>query len=427
MSTAGYTFSPGASSFYERLDVPSDADQSTVDRAGKLAYKQYSEADRDDFLRLREAREALTDDETRQVYDQFCDELGEDRGTKAYNKWQSRGSQQDIARFIRVFEEDLDGEDPDPNTLWERIHIDEPVVTWSHGKPEGAVHVNFWDNNGKRLYINNVHPKGDIYLDLETEHFYTAGYEQLYDIEFTVADGENVMTIEHENVKLQIDLASSGGQNALRDHIIIKEPVIKQANFTTDEDFSVNLWEDRRLFINGFHPDGDIYISLDSGRMYKDGNESQPVSNIRYDVSSDGKELTLTEGQQRKIVIDLTGQSFEPDPDPSPHPDGNPIPVNSSVVYYPGVLSRVALGPIRQIIVLIGIILGLSVVSPPNIVSYPVIFLSGVVLYTGGIIVIDGSGFLALVDGRFGRAGFAAAVVITAVWYYFAVEKLITD
>jgi len=428
MGTAEYTFSPDAASFYERLDVPADADQSTIRKAGKLAYKQYSEADRDEFLRLRRAREALTDEDTRQAYDRFCAALGADRGTEAYNKWQSRGAQQSVATFIREFEPDSEA-DPDRPPLWERVRVGDPVVTRSYGKPKGAVHVNFWDGEEQRLYINNVHPRGDIYLD-PAGQFYTAAHERLEDIEYTVVDAENAIIIEYEHVTLRIDLAGGGRQNALREEITTDEPVIKETNFSPDDDLSVNLWEDRRLFINGFHPTKDLYISLDNGRLYKHRSESEPVSDIVYNLSSDGQELTLTDGQHREIVIDLVGkQRDDLDPDPLIERALDLIgdPDSANQIYFPGVLARVALGWAGQIVALIIVILGLSVLSPSNVVSYPVIFVSGVILSIGGIVVIGGSGVLALVDGRFGRAGFAGAVVIAAVWYYFGVERLIAE
>ncbi len=430
MNTAEYTFSPEAVSFYERLDVPRDADRSTIDTAGKLAYKQYSEADREEFLRLREARETLTDGDTRRAYDRCCEKLGVERGTEAYNRWESRGARQDVSAVIAEFETapEPDPEpEPEPDSLRERLRIDDPIVTWSHGKPEGAVNVAVWGDEETRLYINNVHESGDIYLDLDAGQFYTAQHERLSDVDYTVVEGENALTVEYETLKLRIDLAGSDRQNPLRDHVTVDEPAIAQANFTAEE-LSVNLWKDRRLYINGFRPGEDVYISLDNGRVYKDGRESEPVSGITYDLSPDGKELTLTDGHRRTVVVDLIGRrGGDPHPEPDPTGPTEPIPVNGSALYFPGVLARVTLGSVGQIVALIGIVLGLSAASLPNVVSYPAIFVAGVVLYAGGIVVIGGSGVLALVDGRFGRAGFAAAVAIAAVWYYFGVERLIGE
>lgn len=97
MASPEFDLDPWAVSYYDRLDVPTDADISMIRQAGKAASNRYhpdsTDDDSDDeaFIRVSDARQTLIDSESREEYMEFCEALGFDAGTKRYEKWLKRG------------------------------------------------------------------------------------------------------------------------------------------------------------------------------------------------------------------------------------------------------------------------------------------------------------------------------------------------
>jgi len=491
MSDLEYAFRPSETSFYARLDVNPDADTSEIDKAGKLAFKKYAESDREDFLPIREAREALTDEHCREVYDRFYEELGVERGTSAYTKWESRGANsQEVERFLRDFstdettseQEDYDDGDADQSeeeSLWERVDIQQVVVTWANGKIKGAINANLWTDKGKRLYFNNFHPSGDIYLDLETGQFYTEDYDRVNDVSYTLRDDGTSLYVRHDDVQIELDLSGETDGNPLEHHLRIDDPEVASTNFGT-RNVSVNLWKESRLYINGFHPDGDVYIWLQTGTVHLHGQDSEPIGDVAYEVTDDGTKLALTTGS-RRVVIDLVGNRQSYDPDPSPRKENNServpsggsdtkhpiqrelddiiagsldriavlrsalptifkrdqVSEESDILYWierPGVWIRNHVDPLIQW-VLYSVILGIGVYLPDFVNSevlgfvlqVPFFLVFSALLYAGGLFWMGLAAGYALYSGRFFLAVFFGGFFAGAFWYYSRIVAAMED
>ena len=275
MTQSQFEFSPNATSFYKRLDIEEDASPDTIEKAGKLAFKQYAEGDRQKFLPLRKAREVLSDDGLREGYDTFCERLGYEVGTEAFNKWDSRGRKKNIHAFIEEYaqsktqnNEEVTETASSEQNIWSQIEIDNPVIKWADGKPSGAIYVNLWTKSGKRLYINNLHPEGDIYLDLETGSFYTGDFDTVSDIEYNLRKSTGPLYIRYNDIQLNINLTGDVSSKPLIEDLEIESASIKSINFSDNGSLGVNYWEKgERLYIGGFYRSGTIYIVLEMSIM----------------------------------------------------------------------------------------------------------------------------------------------------------------
>lgn len=311
MANEIYNFNPDAAGFYTRLDISEDANKETIKKAGKLAYKRYAEDNRDKFLSLREAREALSNSSTREAYDRFAGEYNDKVAADLYAKWRSRGSNsKSIERFIRIYEkkdekiDDKTKKESAEKPVWEQIKIDDPVITWTSGKIAAAMNVSFWEKNGKRLYINNLHHEGDIYLDLETGTFYDNDYGIIDDIEYEIRS-ENELYIDTDVIQLRIKLSGGRGQSSLKRCLTTGNPkIVNHTNSNNNSIPTVNLWKDKRLYINDFHPEGDIYINLTDGRIWFQ-NKSAPVQDIYYSIEDSGKKISISYSDTRNATIKL--------------------------------------------------------------------------------------------------------------------------
>lgn len=463
MSDFEYSLRPEETYLYDRLDVPPDADTAEIDKAGKLAFKRYAESDREKFFPLREAREVLTDENKRVAYDRFCEELGVELGTEAFSKWDSRGAnQQKVAYFVRQFSPDKtrgdDDTGPDPEhkrddepagdetDLWERLNVKSPVITWADGKARGAMNTNLWTTKGKRLYINNFHPMGDIYLDLETDQFYTGDYERVEDVDYTT-DGEgDTLYVWHDDVRIKIDLRGASESNTLKEHLTIDEPEIVETNFNaSDKELNVNLWEESQIYLNGIYPKGPVYIWLETGTVHEKGRETKPISDVSYDVSADGTQLQVTCGE-KEVLIDLVGNQDRKERTPSREDeiperddhsqedereredesgsDGEPARIEMSEIQpinRPGVWVRENIHPVVQVIgyILILALLESFLIPQSTIIAVGIFVFLSILLYAGGIVACLGLGATtALLAGRIPLAAFYAVVGGVAVFYY---------
>ena len=95
----GYSGTPSAASYYERLGVDPDASDDAVATAGKRAKRavhpdsnssEQATAERE-FDRVTDASDALTDSDSRAAYDTFINEQGPETGTDQYEQWDADG------------------------------------------------------------------------------------------------------------------------------------------------------------------------------------------------------------------------------------------------------------------------------------------------------------------------------------------------
>jgi curved DNA-binding protein CbpA len=88
---------PSATSYYDRLGVPTTADAETIDEAGKRVKSKYhpdrhrgTDDARERWDRIKSAERVLTDETDRQAYDTFLDRFGAEEGTRAFETWVAR-------------------------------------------------------------------------------------------------------------------------------------------------------------------------------------------------------------------------------------------------------------------------------------------------------------------------------------------------
>lgn len=111
-----------------------------------------------------------------------------------------------------------------------------------------------------------------------------------------------------------------------------KTPKVIWRNNAVPPNTYINLWQkhDQRLYVNGFHEAGDIYLDLELGQFYTEDHEI--ISDISWDVIEQGRQLYVTYGD-RRLTIDFvedesTNQSMSQDKKETPTED--PLP-NSSI------------------------------------------------------------------------------------------------
>jgi len=314
MGERNFEFDTEADAFYQRLGIKPDASQSAIEKAGKLAFKQYAEGDREKFFRLREARETLSDEQSREAYNTFIEKLGPKTGTDAYTKWESRGRSSEIAVFVRSYDqgEQTSGQDEQTadQNVWSQLEIEDPVITWANGKEPSAMNVSLWMKKGKRLYLNNIHQAGSVYLDLETGTFYTNNYDIVRDITFNVSKSGQELFVQSDQVSLKIDLIGDSSVQSLYETVDINNPEIVAANYEAADDVTVSLWEKegKRLYLNDFHREGTVYIDLNTGQMWLKSYRSP--ADIYYDLNTGDNTLTVFhEDKKLEIALDTTGET----------------------------------------------------------------------------------------------------------------------
>ena len=104
----GYSGTPSAASYYERLGVDPDADSEAISKAGKRAKRavhpdsnssEQATAERE-FDRVTDASSALTDSDSRAAYDTFINEQGPETGTDQYEQWDADGRPRPPAEWL---------------------------------------------------------------------------------------------------------------------------------------------------------------------------------------------------------------------------------------------------------------------------------------------------------------------------------------
>lgn len=94
MSDSDFDLDPDAAAYHQRLGISLDADLETIRSAGKFAYSKYhpdgnDDADtRDEYHRLKNARDALRTEDSREAYTTFFTEVDDpELATQLYEKW----------------------------------------------------------------------------------------------------------------------------------------------------------------------------------------------------------------------------------------------------------------------------------------------------------------------------------------------------
>jgi len=276
MSSDEFSPDPSAISYYERLDVPTNARKKTIRRAGKLASRRYhpdsdnAEASQENFIQMKNARETLLDDQTRSEYALFCQKLGMKEGTYGFEKWERKGrpappeewiesefdqdsdddldidyddfdtstgpdweqdtdtrqednrteKQQDTSgddvRDIRIFQSRDGGEFQISRDDAKELHkaLDDPEVVWDNLDDSKNVTVNFWTGSPKaRLYVNSFFDE-DFYINLHTGKILTESGGSPH-IQISYASGLDAIFISDHNSdkSIKIDISDSRGRN----------------------------------------------------------------------------------------------------------------------------------------------------------------------------------------------------------------------
>jgi len=113
---------PDADDYYSRLGVSPDAGKQAIRKAGKRAYKKYhpdqsdSSSARETFLRVKRARDTLSDSKLRRRYDEFYAELEPFAATKAFENWDRTSKTEPIEKFIDEFRGKERSDDRDIDT-----------------------------------------------------------------------------------------------------------------------------------------------------------------------------------------------------------------------------------------------------------------------------------------------------------------------
>jgi len=304
---------PEADYYYDRLGIESNATKKKIKKSGKLAFKRYAEKDRDLFLRVRQARETLEENHLRDTYDTFCNALGSERGTQAFELWEAQGSQQNKIEHVieKTKEEPEDAESPEVSntSLWEKIEIDDPKIEWSNRDFPESIHVSLWEKMGKRLYLNNFDPKHDVYLDLDTGTFYTNTYDSVPDLNYRIIRDGKKLFINGDAGELKIDLlGKSTKEKRLSDVLNIKNPEVSWISSGNKDFVNVEHWKKHgknRLYINNFNGYESIYLDLYSGAFKI--NDGPILSNTYYEIEKSGQILHF-DFEGKKIKIKLQGQ-----------------------------------------------------------------------------------------------------------------------
>ncbi len=266
MSSQDFSPDPFADSYYDRLDVSPDASKRTIRRAGKSASNQYhpdsdnTEASNEAFLRIKKARETLRDSDNRKDYVVFCEILGDDVGTEAFEKWQQKDcpsypSQWIDSNYDDELDKDSESDDESSenssddynwstgssdNLQWESVADDEqdndedsetdsenteleplderilenwrealdtPEIVSSNFDHEAAnVYLNHWERGGKsRLYVNSF-LKDDFYIDLYRGKVWTTEGE-IPDIHINSSDDKSRIYINDGTRSIKVDLS----------------------------------------------------------------------------------------------------------------------------------------------------------------------------------------------------------------------------
>ena len=225
-----YDFNPTASGYYDRLGLAETAMADAIDRAGKLAYQAYHPdfpgGSQTDFLRIKQAREVLSDEKTRNEYDEAlacCERLNActpKEATNLFEHWKRSGSRKSVSQFIRENTPES-GKDDRKNTeketettelerkdrdLLKQSAIRNPIILRNRSNTPPETKINFWSKNGhNRLYINNFHPEKTLYLNLNRGELYDENNRRVSDITWSMPE-QDVIRLEWASLSLEISL-----------------------------------------------------------------------------------------------------------------------------------------------------------------------------------------------------------------------------
>lgn len=232
--------------YYDRIGASKDDPQDEVDRSAKLALgevKSEQVGKEKVFVRVHQARKVLTDEENRQCYDTFCERFGPESGTETFELWDDRGrpgqpeqweptpkrdsqsrqpgrqqrdgkrqgdQQEGRQQGKRQHERDGDNQDqrksPHVEIPINRDQLENPHIFQRRNVPS-HVNVNYWrGDTTERLYINNFHPKGDIFIELESGRIYTVGNQPIEDIKWSHNNDVTKIWLTYGDRKIGIDL-----------------------------------------------------------------------------------------------------------------------------------------------------------------------------------------------------------------------------
>jgi DnaJ-class molecular chaperone with C-terminal Zn finger domain len=255
---------PDAVCYHHRLDVPIDADSTTVRKAWKVASSMYHpdtgnpEATQKRYVRLQKARDVLSDPEARESYQLFCDEFGNEHGTECYEDWIVQGQPKTPERWV---------------SSWE--HTDSPELDEDSPSEDSSSPA---DDQHEPPQFDGAAPN--------TKRQFAFSLDRITEIESAIDD-----------------------------------PQITRSNFDADG-ISVTRpsTERMRLYIRGFLS-GEMYLDLDSGHLVG----PHPVQEVDSNYQRDPDIIGFTDGEGRRLNIELGGShtGFEATPDPSPSTDSD--------------------------------------------------------------------------------------------------------
>lgn len=333
MSQSNFDADPDAASYYSRLGVPEDADQQTIIRAGKLAFKEYSE-EKDAFIEVSDARAVLEDEDQRRNYDRFCRNLGDDVGTEIFEEWQNEGEVTSVQEKIEEVTPDLT---PDATSYYRRLGLDEntsdaeihragriALHTYSEGSRRKRLETAYWTLRDATLRNCYDELCAKIGVEDGTERF-----------ESSIDPAESYDRGEIEEIVDEVldELSTEGGlDGSVISSISVDEPEVIWSNGITAERVTVNFWnkhDHKRLYINEFHGEGDVYLDLNDGRFYSE--TGRELRDIFATVQADDK--IYIKYQNRELQIDPVGEPEpttetirEPETEPEPVPADPPEP-----------------------------------------------------------------------------------------------------
>lgn len=289
MDISDLTPDPTATSYYDRLDVPPDADDKTLSKAGKVALSEFSETETRLLLSVKQARSVLVDPETRNIYDDFIDQFGLETGTRAFEDWeQSSGvSAEEFKSRIESTENDST-----EDIEWKNIEISTPSVVRENSDTDKYVEVNLWE--GDRLYINEFHDE-DIYIDVDTGRIYTQNYQEITDIERELSDDGDVLKLQYSGQTLSIDLSDGGswGNNMVE----VESAIVEWVNKSRLGNGSASFWSRGevapRIYLNDVFDFGDVYINTQNGLVYSQ-DDNAVIQSATCNLNSKGDEIHLS-------------------------------------------------------------------------------------------------------------------------------------
>lgn len=348
MDTSDLQPDPYATSYYNRLDIPQSAEQEHIEKAGKNALAEYSEAGEEKQINVKKARDTLTNSYKRYAYDTFIEKFDTNEGTKAFEDWNQENSypekleEEEISpeEFIRqnsseyvdkkdtTTDWDLIEQPVSPNIIWSKSEVGSDTEVEKYRPAEAVA-----DQQIGWLRISNFYDE-EITIDLDNGQIFNSVEDMVDDISAEVHEDGDELKLVYEDT-LQIGLTNEDSEsNWISDSTKIRDLSITWKSDSELNNVTVNYWNkisvSPRIYVNNFHPSGDIYIDTEEGLVYSQ-NSGRQIQDVTINLSDDEHELFMTHDTE-SIKIALFQESSTPteekDPDAT---DDNELPLDDGV------------------------------------------------------------------------------------------------